>query len=438
MKIKSKGNFYMQARFNITEWKSDDDKIIIEWYASTKDLDRWNDIVEPTAFDSSIKSFLKNNPQMLYQHDDEKSIGKFTKWTIDKKGLFVKWEVLHNIDVNWIGIFDMIRKGTLTTFSIWFKPIAYEFKLDWKVLATQDWLMPWCSWDDLYDKDVIRVIKDLELVEISIVTVPMNWNATFAVQKSLQLNKQEIMKNLKEFVSFNKESQEEEERMIERLSEWEKEEQEKEEIIENQEKDEEKEKETPEKVENEVEKEEEEEEPSWDGEENSKEEDEKDETIETSSENENDEEIDPKTDEKVEEEEKNEVDDEKDENTEKEEEENDQENVDEEKEEEKNVEDEEKSYNIELEKIVEKIIKRYVGEWKEEWDENSQTDENSDDDTPKVEKSLYDKLLKEKKQLEEQIERLSQPVNKWQIYWQKNVETDVKKVDTFESFYTKN
>ena len=40
--------------------KSDSDDLFIEGFASTKDIDRVDDIVEPTAFKKTLKAFMEN------------------------------------------------------------------------------------------------------------------------------------------------------------------------------------------------------------------------------------------------------------------------------------------------------------------------------------------------------------------------------------------
>lgn len=66
--------------------------IEIEGYASTNDIDRYGDIVNPMAFEDTVKQFM-TNPVMLLQHDHNKRIGDFTELTIDENGLYVKGDV---------------------------------------------------------------------------------------------------------------------------------------------------------------------------------------------------------------------------------------------------------------------------------------------------------------------------------------------------------
>lgn len=133
----------------------------IEWYASTKDKDRMNDVVEPTAFEETLKQYM-TNPIVLLQHDMDKPIGNVIEASIDDKGLFIKAKITE--DTDWV--FSKLKNGVLRTFSIWYSVKDYEtienVDAEWKYSYT-------------------NIIKALELFEISLVSVPAN---PFALVKS--------------------------------------------------------------------------------------------------------------------------------------------------------------------------------------------------------------------------------------------------------------
>ena len=133
----------------------------IEWYASTKDKDRMNDIVEPTAFEDTLKQYM-TNPIVLLQHDMDKPIGTVTEASIDEKGLFIKAKITEDTD----GVFSKLKNGVLRTFSI-----GYSVK-DYETIENVD-----AEWNYNYT----NLIKALELFEISLVSVPAN---PFALVKS--------------------------------------------------------------------------------------------------------------------------------------------------------------------------------------------------------------------------------------------------------------
>ena len=133
----------------------------IEWYASTKDKDRMNDIVEPSAFEDTIKQYM-TNPIVLLQHDMDKPIGTVIEASIDEKGLFIKARITEDTD----GVFSKLKNWVLRTFSIWYRVKDFETEentdAEWNYVFT-------------------NIIKALELFEISLVSVPAN---PFALVKS--------------------------------------------------------------------------------------------------------------------------------------------------------------------------------------------------------------------------------------------------------------
>ena len=133
----------------------------IEWYASTKDKDRMNDIVEPSAFEDTIKQYM-TNPIVLLQHDMDKPIWTVIEASIDEKGLFIKARITE--DTDWV--FSKLKNWVLRTFSIWYRVKDFETEentdAEWNYVFT-------------------NIIKALELFEISLVSVPAN---PFALVKS--------------------------------------------------------------------------------------------------------------------------------------------------------------------------------------------------------------------------------------------------------------
>lgn len=159
-----KEKWYFQS---LRETKSvqalDDWAVEISWYASTKDKDRWWDVVEPKAFASALERYM-TNPIVLLQHKADKPIWIVEEADIDDNWLFIKAKISQNTD--WV--IDLIKDWVLRAFSIWYSIKDYE--TDVRELA--DWTY-----------DMTNIIKDLELYEISIVSVPMN---PYALSKSIE------------------------------------------------------------------------------------------------------------------------------------------------------------------------------------------------------------------------------------------------------------
>lgn len=137
----------------------DAEKRVIEGYASTKFIDRVKDVVLPTAFEKSLPEFLKGSHPLLFNHNPNEPVGKIVGAKIDDTGLFVRAEIgkdYGRADDVW----KMIQDGVLKAFSIGFIIKKTEEK---------------------DDEPNVRYITELDLLEISIVSVPANKEALFTV-----------------------------------------------------------------------------------------------------------------------------------------------------------------------------------------------------------------------------------------------------------------
>ncbi len=141
-----------------------DGDVVIHGWASTNDLDYGKDIVEPTAFASSLTEYMKNGI-MMFMHDwYGKPIGKIIKADIKDNGLWVEGKILPTSDGKDISI--LIENGVLDAFSIGFSVKK-----------------------ETYDREnETRTIHDLKLWEISVVNAGMNPNALFTQAKSFNIN----------------------------------------------------------------------------------------------------------------------------------------------------------------------------------------------------------------------------------------------------------
>lgn len=211
---------YFQTK-HFSEVKSTDWWVEIEWFASTKDIDRYQDIVKPSAFSDAIKGF-KQNPIMLLQHNHEKAIWKFTDFEVTSKWLKVKWIVTNDVD----NVKQNIQDWLLKWFSIWFIAKNWGYK-------EKDWME-------------IREITELELLEISVVSVPANPHTLFQAVKKFfnnlnnnDMNKKEIKEEILDEKQIEEETTEEvvEEEKIEEEETKEKEEEATEEVKEEKEED---------------------------------------------------------------------------------------------------------------------------------------------------------------------------------------------------------
>jgi HK97 family phage prohead protease/HK97 family phage major capsid protein len=157
-KMKDK-KFYLDSTFE-TKASKTSKSIKIAGYANTVMKDRSGDVVTAEAWAKGVESF-RRNPIMLYQHKHDCPIGKFDKITIDKKGIYVEGTVSEAAERTH-GLHTLIKDGALKSFSVGFRV------KDGKYNRTTD----------------STTITDVELLEISIVSVPCNQDSLFSLSKS--------------------------------------------------------------------------------------------------------------------------------------------------------------------------------------------------------------------------------------------------------------
>lgn len=157
-------DFWVDSSFKMKAAGDDDDdngSVIITGYASTVSKDRAGDVVLASAWekDTALGNYLKN-PVVLFGHNHNEPIGKMVDYSLDEYGLQVDIEVF-NVDPR---IYKLVKGGALTTFSIGFRLKDYKYD----------------EHDDTF------LITELELFEISIVSVPCNQDCTFELAKSMR------------------------------------------------------------------------------------------------------------------------------------------------------------------------------------------------------------------------------------------------------------
>lgn len=157
---------------------SKDSSLIIEGYANTTTKDRTGDVIPMTAWNKALDNYLKN-PIILAQHDHGAPIGRMIEHSVDEKGLWIKARISAAAD----NVFKLIKDGVLTAFSVGFmvKDATYDAVTD------------------------LFIIKDLELLEISVVSVPANQDSIFSLSKSFT-NDEEYSNFKKQFAGSMDES----------------------------------------------------------------------------------------------------------------------------------------------------------------------------------------------------------------------------------------
>ena len=126
--------------------------------------DLWGDIVVAGAFSKSI---AEKKPAMLWQHNSDEPIGVWTVIKEDDKGLYVEGQLLIDGVAKAKEAYELLAAKAISGLSIGYRAVSWE----------------WRKKDD--SKDEVRLLKEIDLWEISLVTFPANTEARVGDVKDL-------------------------------------------------------------------------------------------------------------------------------------------------------------------------------------------------------------------------------------------------------------
>jgi len=129
-------------------------QVIIEGFANKAVTDRIGDLIPPEAWE--LDNFQKN-PIIFFNHDRNIPIGKAIETKVTDEGLKIKVRISKSDQAPIPYIRDMIEEGILKTFSVGFDDHESAFKSD----------------------EGHNSFKRAELLETSVVTIPMNQESDF-------------------------------------------------------------------------------------------------------------------------------------------------------------------------------------------------------------------------------------------------------------------
>ena len=159
----------MNKIFNLTSTfkahEDDDGSVSITGMASTKDFDRAGDSIVPEAWAKGGLSNFEKNPIILFNHDYNKPIGRATGLKVTGDGLEMKAKISKSAPDS---VAQLVKEGILGAFSVGFRIKDADY---------------------LEETDGLK-IKDAELFEVSVVSVPCNQAATFSLAKSFDSTKE--------------------------------------------------------------------------------------------------------------------------------------------------------------------------------------------------------------------------------------------------------
>lgn len=165
------------------ELKTAKDDGTFEGYGSVFNIeDLGGDIVAPGAFSESLSSqkAIGRLPAMLWQHRQSEPIGVYTGMEEDSVGLRVEGKLALKT-TRGAEAYELMKMGALSGMSIGYR-----------------------TRDDSYDRVTgIRTLKKVDLVELSLVTFPMNDASRISAVKSGEI---ELIENLRDAERFLRDS----------------------------------------------------------------------------------------------------------------------------------------------------------------------------------------------------------------------------------------
>lgn len=147
------------------EVKQVEDTGVFKGYGSVFDvMDDWHDVVLKGAF---AKSLERRTPAMLWQHNSDEPIGVYTSIAEDDMGLSIEGRLLVDGVAKAKEAHVLLKNNAIRGLSIGFIPIKWE-------------------WETRNDTRV-RLLKEVDLWEVSLVTFPANAKALIGDVKSAEL-----------------------------------------------------------------------------------------------------------------------------------------------------------------------------------------------------------------------------------------------------------
>jgi len=145
--------------------------------------DLGNDVIERGAFLKSLKRRKPQNVKLLYQHKSDMPIGVFDEIKEDEHGLVVKGRLALKTQAG-AEAYELLKMGALDGLSIGFRVNPKEVSYD--------------------KRGNRRIIKEVDLMEVSLVTFPMNPQATVRSVKGEEISIREWENGMRDAFSLSR------------------------------------------------------------------------------------------------------------------------------------------------------------------------------------------------------------------------------------------
>ena len=149
-----------------------DEKGSFEGYASVfNNKDLGNDVIRKGAFAETLMNKKPKQIKLLYQHKTDEPIGVVDSIEEDNKGLKIKGRLALGTQKG-KEVYELMKMEALDSMSIGYRINQDGYKYD--------------------DKNKRRIIKSVDLMEVSMVTFPMNPKATISKVKGADIEEGKI------------------------------------------------------------------------------------------------------------------------------------------------------------------------------------------------------------------------------------------------------
>jgi len=150
------GNHETEKQSFVAEIKAEDEGVFSGYASTFGNVDNGNDIVAKGAFTKSLAERPANKVKLLSQHKTDEPIGIFTEVFEDSKGLFVRGKLALGTQKG-RETYELMKLGAIDGMSIGFRANPEK---------------------QIYNESKrTRTLKEVQLLEISLVTFPMNERA---------------------------------------------------------------------------------------------------------------------------------------------------------------------------------------------------------------------------------------------------------------------
>ena len=169
---------YAAIPLEVVELKAGKDGWSFSAYASTfGNLDHSGDVILAGAFDLTLKT--RQFRPLLWQHDMREPIGIEKAIAPDAKGLLGTWELIDT--QRGTDAYKLLKRGAIRSMSIGYVPEVAE-----------------------YDSAGVRLIRQIDLLENSVVSIPANEQAQVQSVKALdtQVSFDNLIAQIKGYLSF--------------------------------------------------------------------------------------------------------------------------------------------------------------------------------------------------------------------------------------------